>query len=983
LVLELESLTDKLKEDKNRNLVVRLLKSETADLEKQVKEKILEIQHELELKYRETEKAGVPTFVDKKSNTKIETAITKALKALGAKTDQEITKELGLLRLKPAVLKEPEQGETLKDIGPMPAVPSKEKTQIKVPPFEPLFDETEPGGIMPRMETPQNPPLTPPAEPFSEPIPAETTPVEKLEAVPPTNDPEFLSILNKKTRDVLFSFAGDPAIKLFERYVGENNQNAETTVLNDLRLEQKRGLGKLILEDAGLSNTTDEENESMFQELINSVDERSEIERYLLEKSKLTSTEEPVSEFILEDLPKPAGVSYVEPAPEIKTGVHITPDGVKEVFGEDGKLRSREFQDGLTEYYKEDGTFDHREFPKEKPRAVAGPEPVAESAPAIDVKTLEAEKVKTLEAQLAEAEANPEKFKDNPQVLLAVVANKYYRLREKTWENLRKLVNKYYPDFTVEPIQIDNKRAIQEDVRINIKIKINAHTGDYALIRNPDGHVYIFPAYPQNITDLSYNLLDTMFGGAFKKTEDDRLQKILKLPLLSLLDENTIRPIYRKQEDEEERERKDGYLLTKKWGEIIHGDEEMEAEAEPAETTPEATAGNEIGETAVRLERESNFRFHIGSSFNWGENPIAALRRLENNIFPLALPLIKEGSKILLMTGEENAFWLDVIEIDFKTSDEDIIKNIKEFLEKNPKNKAESKPALTETGQTIPAEDQPAQAKAEGLPADVKELIAQESSMLDSNIKYWTDEKRPDNVELNKARKRLLNSDPIIYFTNLRDHAKDGLASTLEHDGYTEEEKEKYAGNWTRDLEYWQKIVDALEAQKTSQAETSPEKVAPKIKLERDPLYGDAISIVLRMGKASTAILQRELRLGYGRTARMLDAMQEDGIIGPPEGSTPRAIICTHEQAEEFLNTHEFVTSATATEPAPTEEPKTVAQAGEASDAEAEKRREAIKNFQIRNLRIRMAKIEEELNREEALQARILARLAKIQNKKK
>ncbi len=40
--------------------------------------------------------------------------------------------------------------------------------------------------------------------------------------------------------------------------------------------------------------------------------------------------------------------------------------------------------------------------------------------------------------------------------------------------------------------------------------------------------------------------------------------------------------------------------------------------------------------------------------------------------------------------------------------------------------------------------------------------------------------------------------------------------------------------------------------------------------------------MVLEMGKASTSTLQRRLRLGYGRAARILDVMQRDGIIGPP-----------------------------------------------------------------------------------------------------
>jgi S-DNA-T family DNA segregation ATPase FtsK/SpoIIIE len=60
---------------------------------------------------------------------------------------------------------------------------------------------------------------------------------------------------------------------------------------------------------------------------------------------------------------------------------------------------------------------------------------------------------------------------------------------------------------------------------------------------------------------------------------------------------------------------------------------------------------------------------------------------------------------------------------------------------------------------------------------------------------------------------------------------------------------------------------------------------------EQDPQYEEAVRLVLQMGKASTSTLQRHLRLGYGRAARILDTMQRDGIIGPPDGSKPREVL--------------------------------------------------------------------------------------------
>jgi DNA segregation ATPase FtsK/SpoIIIE, S-DNA-T family len=58
-----------------------------------------------------------------------------------------------------------------------------------------------------------------------------------------------------------------------------------------------------------------------------------------------------------------------------------------------------------------------------------------------------------------------------------------------------------------------------------------------------------------------------------------------------------------------------------------------------------------------------------------------------------------------------------------------------------------------------------------------------------------------------------------------------------------------------------------------------------------DPMYQEAVRVVCEMGKASTSTLQRRLRLGYGRAARILDMMQREGIIGPPDGSRPREVL--------------------------------------------------------------------------------------------
>src|SRR5579872_1476224 len=69
-----------------------------------------------------------------------------------------------------------------------------------------------------------------------------------------------------------------------------------------------------------------------------------------------------------------------------------------------------------------------------------------------------------------------------------------------------------------------------------------------------------------------------------------------------------------------------------------------------------------------------------------------------------------------------------------------------------------------------------------------------------------------------------------------------------------------------------------------------------------DPMYQDAVRVVLELGKASTSTLQRRLRLGYGRAARILDMMQREGIIGPPDGSRPREVLKRPDWLEEIEN---------------------------------------------------------------------------------
>ncbi len=60
---------------------------------------------------------------------------------------------------------------------------------------------------------------------------------------------------------------------------------------------------------------------------------------------------------------------------------------------------------------------------------------------------------------------------------------------------------------------------------------------------------------------------------------------------------------------------------------------------------------------------------------------------------------------------------------------------------------------------------------------------------------------------------------------------------------------------------------------------------------DNDELFDDAVRLVFEFGKASTSLLQRRLRIGYGRAAHLIDMMEKDGLVGPADGSKPREIL--------------------------------------------------------------------------------------------
>ena len=76
------------------------------------------------------------------------------------------------------------------------------------------------------------------------------------------------------------------------------------------------------------------------------------------------------------------------------------------------------------------------------------------------------------------------------------------------------------------------------------------------------------------------------------------------------------------------------------------------------------------------------------------------------------------------------------------------------------------------------------------------------------------------------------------------------------------------------------------------------------VESDLDPMLEDAIKCVVEAGQASTSMLQRRFRVGYARAGRLIDEMEQMGIVGPHEGSKPRQVLMTYQQWMERSVTH-------------------------------------------------------------------------------
>ncbi|WP_188205860.1 FtsK/SpoIIIE family DNA translocase [Alkalibacillus aidingensis] len=91
-----------------------------------------------------------------------------------------------------------------------------------------------------------------------------------------------------------------------------------------------------------------------------------------------------------------------------------------------------------------------------------------------------------------------------------------------------------------------------------------------------------------------------------------------------------------------------------------------------------------------------------------------------------------------------------------------------------------------------------------------------------------------------------------------------------------------------------------VEQQKAQyQEEMIPSESNEQVDEVDDELYDDAVQLIVEMQSASVSMLQRKFRIGYTRAARLIDAMEERGIVGPYEGSKPRKVLVTNHQEEQ------------------------------------------------------------------------------------
>lgn len=126
------------------------------------------------------------------------------------------------------------------------------------------------------------------------------------------------------------------------------------------------------------------------------------------------------------------------------------------------------------------------------------------------------------------------------------------------------------------------------------------------------------------------------------------------------------------------------------------------------------------------------------------------------------------------------------------------------------------------------------------------------------------------------------------------------FVSDEERDAIVSFIKEQSTANYSEDI-----IAQIEKAAEDKSSDSKGGELVPvsENKPDYDELLPQAVDVIFDTKQASVSMLQRRLKLGYSRAARIIDQMEEMGIIGPFEGSKPRQIIITREQWLEMQTT--------------------------------------------------------------------------------
>ena len=97
-------------------------------------------------------------------------------------------------------------------------------------------------------------------------------------------------------------------------------------------------------------------------------------------------------------------------------------------------------------------------------------------------------------------------------------------------------------------------------------------------------------------------------------------------------------------------------------------------------------------------------------------------------------------------------------------------------------------------------------------------------------------------------------------------------------------------------VQYDEAMIEAMEKHAIQDGKKGSSGTDSDDESDSDPMFQQAVEVVIDAGQASTSLLQRRCKLGYARAARIMDEMEEKGIIGPYEGAKPRAVLISRQQ---------------------------------------------------------------------------------------